>query len=233
MNQSFRISHPNKEGTFQASRWISYRVLLDDIEMEDLLFSLPPFSFYNVSEIIDPKGGVFSRKDFLREYRLYIGSLKRGELYRLPKPMFSSAMSATSEAFYAMDVKKGVILKLLKPVIQLSLHHFTYSSQDQAFHFMVHSQKSITWGLQFSYPGLYSNSVKGDLFEVMKEHAFPNTALFKRIVKWMRHHSRPTPFLIKEKRVNIEARLGLKCFSWIGNHPELGKNHLEIQGIKT
>jgi len=227
----FRISHPKKEGAFQASKWFSYRVLLDETEMEDLFATLPPFSLYNVSEIVDLSTATFSKEEFLSQHASYIQSLKEGCLHIPSKALFSSAMSATTDAFYAMDVKKGIILKLLEPVIQLSLHHFTYAPENHSFHFMVHSQESISWGLQFSYPQLYSNSEKGDVIEVMKDHSFPNTALFRALMKWMRNHSRPIPFLIEGRRVHVEARLGNQCFEWIHKHPELKEKNLIIQKV--
>lgn len=228
MCPDFRVSHPKDEGTFQASKWFSYRVLLDETEMQDLFATLPPFELYNVSEVVSSEQAIFPREEFLSEYAKSIQALKKGEIYTPPKALFSSALSATSEAFYAMDVKKGIILKILQPVIQLSLHHFTYAPENQSFHFMVHSQESIQWGLQFSYPQLYSNSIQGDVIEVMKDHAYPNTALFRTLMKWMRNHSRPVPFLIQGEKKNVEARMGLQCFDWIENHPQLKEKGLVI-----
>ncbi|MCB1067570.1 MAG: hypothetical protein KDK56_05235 [Simkania sp.] len=228
MCPDFRVSHPKEEGVFQASKWFSYRVLLDESEMVDLFAFLPPFALYNVSEIVPLEEAVFSQEDFLNEYAKSAQALKNGEVYTPPKALFSSALSATSEAFYAMEVQKGVILKILQPVIQLSKHHFTYAAENQSFHFMVHSQESIQWGLQFSYPQLYSNSMQGDVVEVMKEQTYPNTILFRALMQWMRNHSRPVPFLINGQRKNVEARLGKRCFSWIESHPQLKEKGLVV-----
>ena len=225
---NYRISHPKEEGTFQASKWFSYRVLLDEVEMQDLFAFLPAFDLYNVSEIVSPEEAIFSKEDFLSEYARSIQALKNGEVYTPPKALFSSALSATPDAFYAMDVKKGVILKILTPVIQLSLHHFTYAPENQSFHFMVHGRESIQWGLQFSYPQLYSNSIQGDVIEVMKERTYPNTELFRSLMKWMRNSSRPVPFLIDGQKKHVEARMGIQCFDWIEKHPQLKEKGLVI-----
>lgn len=233
MCPAFRVSHPREEGVFQASKWLTYRVLLGAEELADLFASLPSFSLYNVSEIVKHEEGTFSKEMFLSEYAAYIEALKRGSVYTLPKALFSCALSATPEAFYAMDVKKGIILKILKPVVQLSLHHFTYTPMNQSFHWMVHSQESVSWGLQFSYPQLYSNSMKGDVVELMKQQEDPNTCLFRTLMKWMRRNSRPIPFFIEGKRVNVEARLGETCFDWINTHPHLQEKNLIIQRAGT
>lgn len=224
----FRISHPKEAGIFQASKWLSYRVLLDDIEMENLFSTLPPFALYNVSQIVSPNQTTFSHATFLESYASYVQMLKQQTSYEIPKALFSSVMSTTPDAFYAMDIKKGFLLKLLKPVIQLSLHHFTYEPENHSFHFMVHSQKSIRWGLQFSYPQLYSNSLQGDVIEVMKDQTNPNTELFRTLMKWMRNSSRPTSFLINGKKTYITARIGNNCLNWIENYGELKKSGLVV-----
>jgi len=228
MRSHFRISHPKEEGMFQASKWISFRVLLDETEMESLLNTLSPFSFYNVSEIVQPDQAIFSASTFLSEYTTYVQALKKGTIYQPPKALFSSVISREPEALYGMDVKKGIILKILKPVVQISLHHFNYSPEDHSFYFMVHSKEAIQWGLQFSYPQLYSNSRTGDVIEVMKDHSYPNTELFRSLRKWMRGSSRPVPFLCDGKRVNVEARIGNGCFDWIDQHPQLKEKGLAL-----
>lgn len=230
----FQVSNPKEAGLFQASKWLSYRVLLDEDEMEDLFAYLPLCELYNVSEIIDPSRPLFSKEQFLKEYSSYIRALKKGEGYPLNKPLFSAALSATHETFYAMEIpQKGIILKIQKPVIQLSLHHFIYSPLNNSFHFMVCSQESVSWGVQFSYPQIYSNSKQGDIIEVLKDKGHPNTPLFLALKTWMRNHSRPTPFLIDGKRVNIEPRIGSRCFPWINEHPGLKKNNLKVAEVKT
>lgn len=228
MYPNFRISHPSKEGTFQASKWLCYRVLLDAVEMESLFSTLPVFNLYNVSEIVTLRRAIFSHDVFLHQYASYIAALKQGSIYQPPNALFSSAISTTPDTFYAMNVKQGFILKLLQPVIQLSLHHFTYTPDNHSFHFMVHSQESIQWGLQISYPQLYANSVQGDVIEVMKDRSYPNTTLFRVFMKWLRNFSRPAAFLIEGKKIYIKARIGNSCFNWIKQHPQLKEKGLMI-----
>jgi hypothetical protein len=224
----FRTSHPKVEGVFQASKWLFYRVLLDEAEMENLFSSLPPFELYATHGIVSPDEVQFSREEFLAQYGAYVQKLKKGETPIVPKPLFSAAVSATKEAFYQMEVSKGVIVKVAKPIVQLSAHHFNYSSETGDFHFMVHSKEAVEWGLQFSYPQIYSNSHDAEIIEVMKDRTYPNTELFRSLMKWMRSHTRPTPFEIQGKRVNSQARIGNRCFEWIGHHQGLKKVGLVV-----
>lgn len=219
-----RLSHPKVEGILQASKWLSHRALLDSGEMESLLSSLPPFSIYNVSELVDLHETQISIDDFLVRYVDYIATIKAGLLPDEAhlKPYFSAAFSARPEALYAMKVKEGkYIIKPIEPVIQLSLHHFTFSEEQMAFHSMVHSKDAVTWGLQFSYPQLYSNSINSDLVEVYKDKENPNTQLFQTLAKWMRAHTTPTPFHLGEKPLNATFRLGKRSHVWARLHPQL------------
>lgn len=224
-------SHPKIEGTLQASKWLSHRALVDSSELENLLEALTPFSIYNVSELVELDKVEISHEDFLVKYVDYITSLKAGLIPdETPlKPYFSAAFSASPEALYAMEAKEGkYIVKALAPVVQLSLHHFVYSPEQRRFHSMVHAKNAITWGLQFSYPQIYSNSKTHDVVEIFKDTTFPNTNLFKTLAKWMRAHTTPTPFIIDGKPLNATFRLGKKSQQWIVNHPQLNQIQLKL-----
>lgn len=225
------ISHPKIEGKFQASKWLSHRALLDSGEMAALLSSLPPFKIYNVSEVVDFEESRISVDDFLIKYIDYVTSLKAGLIPDITsyKPYFSAAFSVDPEALYAMEVKEGkYIMRIKKPVIQLSLHHFTFSLEENSFHSMVHSKSAISWGLQFAYPQLYSNSIDNDVIEAFKDSTYPNTVLFKTLAKWMRAHTTPTPFIVDGKSINATFRLGKKSQKWINIHPQLKGAHLSL-----
>jgi len=226
-----KLSHPEEEGVLHASKHLSHRVLLDTAEMQDLLESLPNFSIYNVSHLVSLENARISIEDFLAKYIDYVSILKAGvSLDETPfKPTFSCAFSATSKALYAMKVKEGqYIIKPIHPVVQLNLHHFIFSSELNQFHSMVHSKQSISWGLQFSYPQIYSNSLRGGVIEVFKDGDNPNTKLFQALARWVRKATMPVPFLSDDKKINATFRIGMGCFNWIHKHP-----HLFSEGLKV
>ncbi|NGX50752.1 MAG: hypothetical protein K1060chlam2_00603 [Chlamydiae bacterium] len=226
-----KLSDPKIEGVLHASKHLTHRALLDTAEMQSLLESLPSFSIYNVSEIVTLQNARFSIEDFLAKYIDYVAVLKAGvPLDEAPfKRIFSTAFSASSKALYAMKVKEGeYIIKPIKPVVQLSLHHFIFSKEQRRFHSMVHSEESISWGLQFSYPQIYTNSLGGEVVEVFKDRDDPNTKLFQALAKWMRGATTPVPFNLDGKKTNATFRLGRGCFSWIHSHPHLSDARLEV-----
>lgn len=219
-----QLSHPKVEGVMQASKWLSHRALLDVREMEALLSSLPPFLIYNVSELVDLEEAIIPHEKFLSKYIDYVTSLKAGLIpdEKEYKPYFSAAISATSDSLYAIEAKEGkFIIKPKEPIIQLNFHHFTFSEKHNAFHSMVHSKQAVTWGIQFAFPQLYSNSIDNDVIEVYKNSEFPNTELFKTLAKWIRGGTIPAPFKVGEIPINATFRLGKECKSWIHTHVQL------------
>lgn len=226
-----RVSTPQDEGVLQVSKSLKYQVLLDDEEMKALLAALPPFFIGVVSEVIALENGIVSLSDFLDGYQQYITPLKRGEL-PVEAPLrryFSSAFSANLDAFYAMDLGKGrFLLKTIQPVIQLQVHHFFHSPVDQKFHPMVLGKESVTWGIQFSYPQIAQDPKTCAIQKV--DPASPNSLLFQTLGRWMREHTRPTPFMVGETRSNEPIRIGKECFNWIGRHPQLMQKGIHIRG---
>ena len=226
-----RLSTPKEEGLIQASKWLSHRALLDVSEVEALLSALPPFEIVNVSQVVYPEECIISKEDFLVKYVDYVTSLKAGLIPDIThfKPYFSAAFSATSDAFYAMEAKEGKIIARVKtPVVQLSFHHFTFSHEELSFQSMVHSKSAISWGLQFAYPQLFSNSLNNEVIEVYKDDTYPNTPLFKTLAKWMRAHTTPTPFVVEGKPLNATFRLGKKSQKWAHSHPQLKGARLSL-----
>lgn len=226
-----QLSHPKVEGHMQASKWLSHCALLDVREMESLFKALDSFKIYNVSELVDLENAVISKETFLSKYIDYVTSLKAG---MIPddlsfKPYFSAAISARQDSFYAIEAKGGeYIIKPKEPVVQMSFHHFTFSAEHSAFHSMVHSKNAVTWGIQFAFPQIYSNSLDHDIIEVYKNSEFPNTVLFKTLARWMRANTIPAPFRVGMVPINATFRLGKRCLNWIHHHAQIETAGLSI-----
>jgi hypothetical protein len=228
-----KLSTPAKEGPFRVSKWLKHQVLLDDEEMKQLLLDLPEFKFYMVSEPVSAAEIELTSQQFLESYKRYVQPLKVGQLPEedLVRRHFSVAASCSSDALYSMEIKsqKDRFLVLpSKPVVQLQLHRFFLSTADGKFYPMVLSADSITWGIQFSYPQLYQDPKTCEITKVAGDPQFSNTSLFQSIVKWLRDHSMPTPFLHESKRVNVPMRIGKRCLEWINRHPGLINRGLSV-----
>ena len=228
-----RISSPEKEGVMRASKWLKHQLLVTEEEMRSLFEALSPFEIFVVSEPVVRETMRVKNEEFLECFDAYIAALKAG---RHPdetalRRIFSTVFTSSRDALYAMEVgRERYLIKPIKPVIQLQLHHFFVSTIDGKFHPMVLGKESITWGIQFSYPQIYQCPKTQDFAKVVLSDQFPNSALFHKLVKWTRLHTQPTPFVFQGKKSNEPIRLGKGCFDWIGRHPGLKERGVSIDG---
>lgn len=94
---------------------------------------------------------------------------------------------------------------------------------------MIRGERSISWGLEFSYPQLYQDPHTGEIVPIVEGERFPNTAPFRQLQRWMRRETRPTPFLVDGHRINAVARLGRGAFAWIDRHRQLCDQQLGVR----
>ncbi len=229
-----RVSSPKTEGILQVSKWLKIQVLLDCEEMESLLSALRPLFFVVVSEIVHTDQAMIASASFHEKYAEYVHLIKQGQVPPTDefRRYFSSAMSTSLDVFYAIAAGSDkVLVKPLRPVVQLQAHHFFYSDLDQKFHPMVLSEDSVTWGLQFSYPQLFQDPKTRQVVKVSDTVEFPNSALFLKLLKWIRSSTLPTPFEKGGARVNSPIRIGKKSLAWIKNHPQLKKRGITISQL--
>ncbi len=232
INSSLRISSLEKEGSLQVSKWLHWQVLLSEEEMADLFGHLSPFHTYIVSQVVGTSHGSVTKEQFLHEYSLYVAALKKGidPDEKRCRPFFSSVLTKKQEALYAMELSENrYLIKPILPVVQLQLHHLFFSHVDGKFYPMVHAQDSIAWGLQFSYPQLFQDPKTRAFLKVDDRPSFPNTSFFSELVKWLRVHTLPTPFVLpSSQKLNLSIRLGKGCWEWIGAHPHLLRKNITI-----
>ena len=115
-------------------------------------------------------------------------------------------------------------------MIQLQAHRFDYSPLDGKFRTMILGYDSVHWGLQFSYPHLFQNE-KLEVLTVNESEQFPNSALFKKLQRWVRAHTLATPFEVGGHKVNASIRLGKQCFPWINDHPQLKEKKWKVATV--
>jgi hypothetical protein len=214
----------------QASKWLKCPVLLEVDEMHDLLTTLSPFWIFNVSSVISVDNGSILMEEFLEVYKMYMTSIKQGQLSKDPfiRSYFSSIWTVTTEALYTVLLPdRQQMIKVEKPVVQLQAHQFDYSTVDGQFRSMVFGPNNISWGVQFSYPQLYQDSLM-EIKKVNESPEFPNTAFFRHLQRWVRQRTIPTPFLVAGKQVNVPIRLGRQCLDWINRHPQLSARGLKV-----
>jgi len=226
---ALNISSPDREGVLQVSKSRKLPVLLNYEEIKSLIAHLGEFCIFDVSRPLSLDSAEIPKSEFLRAYRDYIETIERGDMIEESSllPYFSSIWTLFPEGVYAQKLPNGkFLIKTKIPAIQLQRHHFIFTDQ---FHSGVMGSESITWGIQFSYPHLFMDPKSKAIGKVEKSAQFPNTDLFQRLAKWVRSHTRPTPFVVREKISNQPMRLGKGCFGFINNHPQLKEKNLYVQ----
>lgn len=225
------LSVRTQASLFQASKWLKSPVLLDIDEMEQLLKELGDFRFFLVSGVLPLEEGAISHEDFLSCYGAYVNALKHSRLPEDPRirPYLSSVITADIDAVYSFPVSTHQhLIKIEKPVIQLQPHRFAYSTVDGKFRSMVAGIDSIWWGVLFTYPQIFQDA---DLIVHPVTREFANTIIFRKLQKWVRDHTIPTPFQVEDRLVNVPIRLGKKCLSWINRHPQLAAKGLSVGDV--
>jgi hypothetical protein len=226
---SLQLSQQAPEGTFSVSKWLKHQVLLDSSEMEELCRHLATFHFFNVSEIKPLQDLELSLEQFLKSYQEYIDVLKDGRipLDRQIQRHLSCALTTDANTLYAHVIgAEKYMAKPLKPLVQMQQHRFFPSKTAGTINPMVMSHESIHWGVQLAYPQIFFD---GALYsKVSDETLFPNTALFTKLVKWLRAQTVPTTFLWDDKKISTPIRLGKQCFSWIHHHKQLKEQGIAI-----
>lgn len=214
-----------RPSVLQVSKSRKLPVLLSSEEMADLLGALGSFHIFDVSRPLSLDAAEISKDTFLKVYGDYVEGIRCQELVDegALKAYFSAIFTQSTSGVHAQRLANGKFLIRSKtPSIQLQRHHFIL---DRSFHAGVIGRDSISWGIQFSYPHLFMDPKTKAIGKVEDTSAFPNTALFKRLTKWIRIHTRPTPFA---KEGIKPIRLGKGCFAWINHHPQLAKKGLYV-----
>jgi len=220
-----------KEPRLQVSKWLEMPILLDLQEMERCLHLFSSLYLFKTGKVGSIDELELTRFSFLEHYEKYISALKKGLLPddAVFRSQFALALTSTLEIMYGIDCgNERFILRPERPVIQMQMHAFHYSSFDHKFRSGVLGPESITWGITFSYPQIYQDPFTHQIQKIAESSEFPNTGLFKLLQKFIRVETIPTPFGIGEQTINTPMRLGKECFPWINNHPQLLKKGLKI-----
>jgi hypothetical protein len=227
MSRSLEKSSLAKEGMFQGSKWISIPVLLDAFELREV--SLLRGTLHPLGVLISENEAEISWETFCREYETWVRKICSGEtlehadLKKLP----ACAWTRDQDAVYLEELKEQTyLLRARKPVVQVHSHFFRYSPLDNQFRSKTFGPDSIFWGLQFSYPLVMQEPKSKQIGPVDKQ--LQNSVLFSDLRKWMREHTRSTPFLIGGEKKSASIRIGKNAGAWIGKHLGLRKQNLEV-----
>lgn len=216
----------------EASKWLDIQALLSTEEMEKLFAHLQPFQIFLTGTVTPLGQGEISSHAFLQGYRSYVDAIRSGQIPDMAhyRALFSTVFTLSPDHLNVLQVGNDrQLMRVMKPVVQLQPHSMGYSEYDGKFHSKVYGESCINWGIQFSYPQLFSEPQTKEILKVVESPDFPNTALFKALQRWMREHTVPTPMQTPTGPLNLPVRLGKECLPWINNHPQLKSKNLQCR----
>ncbi len=216
--------------SLQASKWLSFQLLLDPIEMSALLDILEPIVFYRVGLPLILGEEKRSKEDFLHAYQQYCKSLS---LQKIPdsgffKKEFSNALTADINDLSFKELEGGRLIgTIIHPVLVMQLNNLSYSQEEGMFRAMVHGLNTITWGVQISFPQLYQDAQSGEVLESFKE-GLPNAQKFKKLRHFVQDETVAACFFVEGKSVQATVRIGKKAQEWVNQHPQLLERNIRV-----
>lgn len=229
MDKKLRIASP-QEPPLQASRWLFSPALLDATELRSLFDELGDFCLFKLGAICKPGDEEIDRLNFLNTYSNYVESLMHGQVPTGYPSIFTCALTAKTDHLCAVQISpEKHLVRIIKPVIQVQPLTIDYSQMDKKFRTMIMGGDTITWGLQWSFPQLAQDPKTHEVLNIRNGQDYPNAEVFKRLQRWIRNNTSPTPMIADGQLTNLPVRLGKKCFAWINRHPQLHKKGLSVK----
>lgn len=228
MDLSFplKISTVQKEGELRCSKWLKTAFLLDREEMGDFWEVLASCFVVSPIQKVSKEKWQVSKDHFFTQYETYLSWLRSEEEFP-PAALckeFTLMLSAALDAFYAVGLSSDFFLiKARSPVVQLQMYHCFISRFDRKIYSMAMNADSFTYGLQISYPQIYEEPHTGQFKKLLLEEDFPNTILYKKIIQWIRHNTKPEIFLLGEEERVAPFRIGKKKKDFGSEHKRFKK----------
>ena len=209
---------------YEVSKFLHLQMLLTPEELEMLFVTLGRFELFDNSRVLMKREPV-SKEVFFTHYRKYFTSLSTQDRISIG----GLALTDNPDHIYAMELGEGrVLLKPKEPIIQLREHTFVLS-KDGGFLSGVHGEDVIRWGFELSFPQIFLDPETKCSHQVLRDTRFSNSQLFLRAMKWMRHHTRPVPFLVRGKLKRATFRIGLECFDKTKELFDIQKHTLSVR----
>lgn len=218
---------------FQArfSKWITLDLLIDEVEISNLIFSLSSIFLVSPQNATPETPFLLKKEIFLDAYASYISDLKSGKTppFNGFKKFFYMMISANLDGLFIRSIGKDKeALAINAPLIEVKPISLVLSKVDQSIRTSAVSPEGILWGLSFSFPQIIQDPKTLHSSQIdLQNH--PTGQCFKKIRSWLRSNTRATPFIIGSKKVNASVRLGKNCFEWINFHPELRKQNILVE----
>lgn len=216
--------------TLRVAKLIKLHLFLDAEELKGLLEPLPSFKFYQTAKLSKKGEERLELASFISKYGEATDELKRSE--KPPRSLlelFSLSISRTEKAFVkAFSDDEKLLLRPQLPVVQLAPTFLHYNWDEKNFRFGLYGKDSFLFGMTLVYPQIYQDSHNLEIIEIDRSPKFPNSELFSALRSLLREKTRPTPFLVQGKKINVPVRIGPRSVQWAGELSELKARGIQI-----
>lgn len=209
---------------YQVSKWLYQRALLTPQELKALFEELGHICLFRLGKILPKEDLELSLNQYIFEYKAYLEGLSKEEGEGFP----AVGMTCDREAMEFSEVRQdGWLAKPQLPIVQMRQHTFIMT-MDGRLQSSSYSASAIRFGIEFAYPQLFVDPTSQKIVEIRKEERYSNNEIFMKLTKWMRNHTKPTPILWKDKKINATFRLGKSALPFVVDHADLKREQINI-----
>ncbi|PCI76629.1 hypothetical protein COB21_04165 [Candidatus Aerophobetes bacterium] len=222
----------SKLGEMQASKWLRIRILLDEKTLTQWFDLIGQVCFVNLFATKSEDALIVSPEEVLSRYTQYMEQIKAGKevdhAYFQKKLTLHMTKDPKSCYKTALKGKSIYFAKEKAPGVRMALFGFSWDKSHREIHSNVYSKTTISWGLEFSYPQIFSGSLDTEVVYLAQEKDRPNSALFVQLKQLIRRASKPVKFIYEDQKIISSLRMDKTGGAWINNHFGLKENSLKV-----
>ncbi len=228
-----KTSTLQEEGSYRASKWLSFYCLFSDLELQSIIEKLEVLRVFNLSQVGNEKKLSLDKLDFFNFYKNYLEAMRLDQkevLGEISKAM-NLGVCFELEDYYKLSVGDNrFIIKNKAPIIQIHPFSFRYDRILHKFFDQAKSSDAIFFGLEFKFPQIYQDPKTSKVIEVYKEGIDINAKKFKILRRFIKDSSRPARFLIDGEKKVATFRVGLESKKIAKEQLSLKDNQIQFMG---
>lgn len=226
-------SHPKIEGDYRVSKWMNFQLLLNESELLELFKEIEVQHLLCLSHVGIYEDLYLSKQNYLNLYAKYLELLQKDTILESREIIkkLNVAIAYDFQDFYKIPLPDDkILIKMKSPSIQIKPFHFVYNHELEKFLPNVCSSSTIYFGLEISFPQIFQDPKTFVIKHIFKDQKLKSAQQFKKIRSFVRDHTQPARFQIKDNVKVATFRIGKKCINFAKSCPALKKEGLLIAG---
>lgn len=167
-------------------------VLFSYKDLENLFILLEPFSFFNVSQVLNKTFHQITKNEFLNFYKSYLEDLfleKELDFQKIAL-FFSQGIASDGDCFFKQElVGERFLLKPKRSILQMQPLGLFASSIDKKIHIKSFAKDALSFGIKFNFPTIYEDQNSHTIIEL--DPCDLEYTKYIKLRKFIRHHTKP------------------------------------------